>query len=46
MNLTEKRIQKAIDELVKICDSGKATSEIRHILDALRVEESKAESET
>ena len=30
------RVQKAIDELIKICDSGKATGEIRHILDQLR----------
>lgn len=32
----ERRIQKAIDELIKICDDNKATSEVRHILDSLR----------
>jgi len=32
----ERRIQKAIDELIKICDDGKATSEVLRVLDRLR----------
>ena len=31
-----RRIQRAIDELVKICDDGNATSELIHTLDKLR----------
>ena len=36
----ERRIQKAIDELIKIADDGYATAELRHVLDKLRVLES------
>jgi hypothetical protein len=36
MNRQARRIEKAIDELIKICDDGKATEEIHHILDRLR----------
>jgi hypothetical protein len=32
----ERRIQKAIDELCKICDDGLATGEVIHTLDKLR----------
>lgn len=33
-----RRIEKAIDELIKIQDDGKGTGEIMHILDTLRSE--------
>jgi len=35
MNRQERRIQKAIDELIKICDDGKATGTLLHVLDQL-----------
>jgi len=36
MDRQVRRIEKAIDELIKICDDGKATGSIHHLLDALR----------
>ena len=35
MNRQERRIQKAIDELIKIQDDGKGTGEVQHVLDRL-----------
>ena len=35
MNRQVRRIEKAIDELIKISDDGKATAEVQHILDRL-----------
>ena len=35
MNRQVRRIEKAIDELIKIQDDGKGTSEIQNILDRL-----------
>ena len=36
MNRQERRVQKAIDELIKIQDDGCGTSEVEYALDALR----------
>lgn len=36
MNRQVRRVQKAIDELIKIQDDGKAWDTVEHILDALR----------
>jgi hypothetical protein len=36
MKRDERRMQRAIDELIKICDDGNATDELCHILDRLR----------
>jgi hypothetical protein len=36
MKRDERRIQRAIDELIKIADDGHATAELCHTLDRLR----------
>jgi len=35
MNRQARRVQRAIDELIKIQDDGKGTGELQHIIDAL-----------
>ncbi len=40
-----RRIQKAIDELIKICDDGKGNYEIRIILDKLNRLETEFDTE-
>ena len=36
MNRQVRRIEKAIDELIKIQDDGHGTEEVQHLLDRLR----------
>ena len=40
MNRQERRVQKAIDEIIKIQDDGKGNEKTEHILDMLRELES------
>ena len=45
MNRQVRRIQKAIDELIKICDDGKTIGPLYHILDDLRSLQTRYEEE-
>lgn len=44
MNRQERRVQKAIDELIKVWDDGYKRETICHILDQLRTLESELEN--
>ena len=45
MNRQVRRVQKAIDELIKIQDDGKGNEEVSHILDALNALQNRYDSQ-